>query len=305
MSLIPLNRATELVPNFPAADNTVMQDCVNAASDVIVKYCNNNFVLRDYDELYDGTGDAGLLLYQYPIIQIKRISFLPTQVLQIRQTNQTVSRASFRLDGTSDVPPKPNKLYLVRLLNGVEQDININLQTGATTVDGVAGATFPMVTLGDLATAINSFNSFGWFALAMGIYATWPIADLRPPQGAFECKWYGSAYLELHAWQLPVYEQNTDIGEIVCPSGFGWGYRNFRVVYQAGYATIPAAVQQACSALAVSTYLGRGQNYNLTSENLGGYSYSMVAEKTFHQLDIASRYGLSLYKNHRVAKFKV
>ena len=97
-----------------------------------------------------------------------------------------------------DYAGSPANLYLVSMLNGIETDITINLQTGATTVNSVPGSTFTLVTLGDLATCINSFSSYGWFALALGIYSTWPIADLRPPQGAFECKWYGSAYLKLH-----------------------------------------------------------------------------------------------------------
>ena len=47
---------------------------------------------------------------------------------------------------------------------------------------------------------------------------------------------------------MPEYAQNPDIGEIVSPVGFGRGYQNYRVVYTAGYSTIPNPIQQACAA---------------------------------------------------------
>ncbi len=55
----------------------------------------------------------------------------------------------------------------------------------------------------------------------------------------------------------------------------------------------------------MSVYNSRGVNANLASENLGGYSYSAITEKNFHSLDIVGRFGISLYKNHRAARFKV
>jgi hypothetical protein len=305
MALITLARAEEQIPNFNTADTQVLTDILSACEDVIERYCNRTFELTTYDELYDGPGYPNLLLYQYPVTEVLRVAFNPSQVLQIRNTDQGVSRASFRIDGDTSTPAKPNVLYLVSLKNGVETDININLQTGATTVNGVSGTTYTMVTLNDLATAINGFSSYGWTALALGIYSTWPILDLRPPQGAFECRWFGNAYVWLHTWNLPDYTYNPDVGEITSAMGFSRGYRNFRVIYQAGYSVIPNSIQQAAADLTASVYNSRGQNPALNSESLGGYSYTNAAEKTFRQLDYASRYGLELYKNRRAAKFRI
>lgn len=303
MALITLARATELVPNFSSSDNTVMTDIVNAASDCVERYCNRRFALTTYDELLDGTGDYNIFVSNYPITALLRVAYNPIQVMSIRNTDTGCARATFRIDGTSASPPLPNVLYLVSMKNGVETAININLQTGATSVDGVAGTTFTMVTLDNLATAINSFA--GWAAGAMGIFTSWRVDDIRPPQGANECRWFGNAYLKLHSWNLADYEQNPDVGEIVSPQGFTFGYRNYRIIYTAGYSTIPEPVQQAVADLAVAVYVNRGVNPNLTAENLGGYSYSQITEKTFHQLDLISRYSLPLYKSYRVAKYKL
>lgn len=269
-----------------------MDDIITACSDTIERWCNRTFALTSYDELIDGSGVRNLLTSNYPVTYVDRVLYNPVQVLQIRNTDQGCSRASFRMDGTAGSPPAPNNLYLVSVKNGITTTRTIALSS--------------TLMLSDLATAINAYSADGWAALALGVFATWPVSELWPFQGGKDCRWQGCAYVKHHTWPAQEIDYNLEIGEILIPQGFNWGYRNFRVIYQANYATVPSAIQQACGALAVSVYLGRGHNYILTSENLGGvYSYQMPAEKQFHQLDLVSRYGLSLYKSYRVAKFKV
>lgn len=292
-ALITNARATELIPNWNTADNSIMTDCVAAASNVVQRWCNRDFVTTSYDELYDGTGHHNLLLNQYPIISITRVLWNPVQVLMISNNATAVSRASFRLDGTTASPPVPQYLYLTSVASGVTTTTQIGpLATGA------------LLTYADLAAAINTYSANGWSATALGPYSTWALADLRPPQGGSEVRWYGAAYLYQHTFGLPAFNQNPDVGEIVTGGGFCRGYQNYRVIYSAGYSTVPDAVQQATAAIAAAIYTGRGINPNLQSESLGGYSYSILAEKSFANLDIASRYGLYLYKNTRVPKFR-
>jgi len=160
--------------------------------------------------------------------------------------------------------------------------------------------------LSDLATAINTYaGSYGWQATALGRFSTWPIADLRPPQGALEARWSGYAFLQMFALNFFQFDFNAEIGEVVSALGFDCGYRNYRVIYQAGFSTIPYAIQQCVAALAVSVFNSMGVNSNLQSESLGGYSYTTIAEKNFHNLDMITRYGLALYRSHRIGKFKV
>lgn len=291
MPLITVDRATDLVPNFDSTDKTVMASCVNAASGVIEKYCNRTFASTSYDELYDGTGDKNLLLDQFPTQTITQVMFNPMPVMQIRNTDSGVQRASFRIDGDTSTPPVPNKMYLVSVKSGITTTRTITLST--------------TVTLADLATAINAYSADGWAATALGTFTTWATADLYPLQPAKDCKWFGNAYLMLHVWNLPEYLYRAETGELISQMGFALGNANFRVKYTAGFCVVPEAIQQACAALAVGTYLARGINPNLTSESLGSYSYSVAAERSFKQLDIVSKFGISLYRNLRAQRFKV
>jgi len=284
---------TELIPNFNSADNTVAQDILDASAALIEKWCNRTFASTTYDELYDGQGTFNLLLDNYPIISIDRVMFSPIQVILIRNTDNGVSRASFALAPDSSTPPKPGILTLTSVKNGVVTTHTINIQGGG------------ILTYGDLATAINAFSADGWNSFALGIYSTWSVNDVRPPQGGFECHWQGASYLYQHMWGVPAFNQNPAIGEIVSPIGFDRRYQNYRVIYTAGFATIPLEVVQACAELAAAVYHNRDQNNNLQSENLGGYSYSALAEKTFNNLSIASRYALWQYKNTRIPKFRI
>lgn len=301
---------TELIPNYQSSFNTVATDIWNASWDVLARWLNRDLVLTTYDELYDGQGARNLLLNQYPVQYVKRISTNPVNCLGIHQSNTNCSRASWRLDGDTSQPPNPNNIYLESALNGVVTDITIGPITSASpsvTINGGSPTTIPqMFTLTDLANAVNTYaGSYGWQATPLGLFATWPIADLRPPQGALEARWSGYAFLQMFGLNFFQFDFNPDIGEVVSALGFDYGYRNFRVIYQAGLAEIPYAIQQAVAALAVAVFNSMGVNANLQSESLGSYSYTTIAEKTFHNLDLISRYGLYLYRSHRIGKFKV
>ena len=280
---IQVQRAIELVPNFDSSDTSTLQDIVSASCGLVEKYLNRTLAVTAYDELLDGTGHPNLLLSQYPITQIQRVLFCPTQVLSIGNNKASVSRASFRLDATN--------LYLECVDSGVVATHTIALSS------------CPM--LNDLAAAINAFSSEGWQSTALGIYGTWRTLDLYTPQGGQEVRWIGFGYIWHHTIGVPAVMQNDAIGEIVSTVQFQRGYQNYRVLYSAGFPVIPYEIQQATAELAAATYLQREVNPNLQSENLGGYSYSNIAQKTFDNLSIASKYSLSQYRNLRIGKFRV
>lgn len=283
MTLTTLARVTELIPNFNSADSAVMTDILQACSDFIEKYCNRTFAVTTYDELYDGTGDLDLLLNNYPIVYVDRVMYNPINVLQIRMTDQAASRGTFRLDSTN--------LYLTKVINGVSTTHTLTLSS------------YNM--LSDLQNAINAFSSEGWNALALGVYATFPVTDIYTPQGGFDCRWQGAGYLKLHAYSLPDFKQRAETGEIVSPFGFPRGYQQYRVIYQAGFPTVPTPIQQACAELAAAVYQARGQNANLQSESLGGYSYTRDINACLSHLSVTSKEALALYMNRRVPKFVV
>ena len=119
-----------------------------------------------------------------------------------------------------------------------------------------------------------------------------------------DAKW-GTPYLMIYGYTLWNFTLRQETGELISPVGWSYGDMNYRILYQAGYATIDQDLQQACAELAVACYNSRGQNSNLTSENLGSYSYSAIAEKSFASLSSASRNAIESRKNRRLTRYKL
>jgi hypothetical protein len=297
MSFITTARASVLIPNFPSADNSVMADLISAACDFAEKFCQRTFTLTTYDEVQDGLGSELLFVDNFPVVSITRIATTPVPVLQVLNTNTTNSRATVRLAGDTSSPPVPQYLYLTTVLNGVTTNRTITLST--------------TLTLSALATAINAYSADGWSAAALGNAADWATADLRPPQGGYDCVRSGAVYLQMHGWPIGDFDFNPNTGEIVSPFGFFRGYRNYRIIYQAGWALDGSGnlsltpIAQAVAELAAAMYNSRGLNSNLVSESLGSASYTQLAEKTFRSLSPLAAQAFYAYKSYRAPKFKV
>jgi hypothetical protein len=68
---------------------------------------------------------------------------------------------------------------------------------------------------------------------------------------------------------------------------FEEGFNNFTVVYVAGYATIPGALQKACCLLADMLFNGRGRDMAVQSETIGQYSYTLADQKRVDDIRIS------------------
>lgn len=281
MALITLTRAKEFIPNFPDDDDTVLTSILNASSELIEKWCNRTFASETYDQLYDGTGYRHLLLEVYPILSISRIATSPTEVIRISNAGSGVSRATVRVTST-----------------GV---VLTSVASAVTTTTTLTFATY--TTLSALATAVSAVS--GWTATATDPYSTWASADLRAVQGAFNAASSRQVGLIVHTDELSEYSLREDIGEVYNPYGFSRGYKNWRVVYTAGFTAVPEPIQQACAELAAATYNARNVNPNLQSESLGQYSYTVAAQKGFEQLSVTARRALELYRVRRVPQWEI
>jgi hypothetical protein len=300
-NLITLDRAKESIKNFYTGDDAVLQNIVSATSKFVCHWCNRIFAVNTYDELIDGTGERNLLLSQFPVIQVVRLSYFRTPVIQIFQQDKTHARASFRIDnpaGSGNLLPVTNTavtLTLTSVRAGVETDIALTLSD--------------YVQFSDLATAINGVGD-GWFAYAMPPWTALPVADLRAPQGASDCLW-GTPYVWHHVWNSWDFEQNQEIGEIVPFAGVGRGYKNWRCIYKAGYADqngntlIPPDLQQATAELAAACYMARETDPNLQSQSLGDFQWARVAAKNFDNLSIVAKQSLAMHKAYRCPRFCV
>src|SRR5262249_58186856 len=117
--------------------------------------------------------------------------------------------------------------------------------SGTTTTD--TSVTFAgNATLSALKTAVNALGN-GWTAtIPDSAFNNWPSADLRA-QGAYSAI-DQTANLKLHTSELRDYHLDPDTAILTMPDGseFGGGANYWRVIYTAGFTTVPEAVQEAC-----------------------------------------------------------
>lgn len=222
---------------FTSAENTTLSALITAASKAIKKYCRREFDSQSFDQLYHGFGQDRLILRQTPIISIARLAGNPTTVLEIQNNSSSNQRATVAVTSTG--------VTLVRVASGTSTTSTIAFADQAT--------------LSLLATAITALGN-GWTArVTSNTYDNRASADLRAVQGALNAK---DVYcgLQLHIDELSDYEVDDQRGWIYYgrsgslaaafgdePGGWYGGTHYWRVMYTAGYATVPEDVQEACA----------------------------------------------------------
>lgn len=235
---------------FTAAQETTIDTLVTAVSKAIQKFCNRDFSSTTYDELYDGLNQYRLVLRQFPIISISRVAYGPVSILRITNTSSSNQRATVQVTATG--------LSLVRVASG------------SSTTSTLAFGTY--TTLSSVATAVTALGN-GWTGTVLDTnYNNWASADLRNPQGALNAK--VGADLRLHTSELSAFDIDYERGwlirtyleplDLTDPAGTGltfFGGSNYwRVIYTAGFSTVPESVQEACAQWVA--YL-----YNLTTRD--------------------------------------
>lgn len=237
-ALISRERASRNLnnPSATAAENTTLDGLIAAASRGIESHCRRLFALRQYDECYDGCPGRRLLLRHYPLVSVERVAYCPLVVLTVTNSLGSNQRATVKVTD--------NGLTLTRVASGVNYTTEVAFSGNAT--------------LTALATAINAQGS-GWSAAVVeGISGSRAAADLRAIQGAFAC-YNVKAGLRLHVLELSAYEVDEARGCLLRTAddglalledhGLAWfgGSRFWRVIYTAGYPSIPEDVQEACA----------------------------------------------------------
>jgi hypothetical protein len=227
--------------SFTAGEDTTISALVTAVSKAVKRYCRREFDSQTFDELYNGNGDIRLVLDQYPILNVARVATGPKAVLTIKNTSPSNQRAT--------VAVTPTGLSLLRVASGT-----------SSTDTSVTWGTYP--TLNAVAAAVNALGN-GWSAsVSDAAYGLWASSDLRSPQGALNAR-NVDAPLRVHiedvadyevdaarGWLLRGHRGLTELGSFNAGrEGWGWvpGVDNYRIVYTAGYTTVPEDVQEACA----------------------------------------------------------
>jgi hypothetical protein len=293
--LIDADRAKQNIAqgSFTDAETATITGLVSACSRAIEKYCRREFTSQTFDELYDGTQLNELLLRQFPLISIARVAYGPTPVLRVTNTAAANQRATIAVTATG--------LALVRVASGaVTTDTSITFSGNPT--------------LAAAAAAINALGN-GWSAAAAAGYTSWPSADLRAVQGAFACR-NANVDLSIHVNELTAYDLDAFTGTLYRTPTFDplwifpyeqptWvGGRNYwRVIYTAGYATVPEDVQEACAQWVAVLYALTKRDpttANAFAPVSGGSQGSAYAITVFEQIPGGVRALIDPYKKHRV-----
>jgi hypothetical protein len=293
-----------------AAQTALLPTLAASASRAIRRWCRRHFNRRTaIDEVYTAERGAELLLKEFPVSGISRLATSPTCVLAITNTASANQRATVTLTTTGDADAGlvVTGLSLWRIASGVAATDTV-LFAGNLTVQAVADA-------------VNALGN-GWSATVTSGYGLWPSADLRAVQGALPAK-DQDAELLIHVEDL-AFELETETGTVWLASApgvsdafrsrsWGPGYgddpddlairptpQGIRVVYDAGFATVPEDVQQAC-AEAVKAALDRLQaDSTLTSERGAQYAYTLRDNDLIAWLPAAVRQGLAVYRSVRL-----
>lgn len=259
-SLITLARAKNNLGDVTTTptEDAVLNTLIAAVSDAIEVYCRRRFCATQYDELYDGVRRPVLALRHYPIVSVERVAYDPATVLTARNDASAVQRATVAVTSTG--------VTLTRVTSGV------------TATDTLAFADYP--TLDVLVAAISGLGN-GWSArVTQSRYDKWASSDLRSPRGAVAAKGV-DAPLKLHVRELSDFEIAPQRGWLLRSTCTPWpigdegpfwegGRGYWRIVYTAGYATVPEDVQEACAQWVAALFWQTKRDPGLVQEHVPG-----------------------------------
>ncbi|MFN4259771.1 MAG: head-tail connector protein [Gemmataceae bacterium] len=246
--LITLARAKHNLNNLvtTAAEDATLTALISACSRAIENYCRRRFASQSLDELYQTVASDKLILNEYPILSVSRVATSPTPVLRIINQSSVNQRAT--------VAVTANGLTLIRVTAGESfTDTSITWNSHAT--------------LNGVQNAVNALGG-GWHAVVASGYEEWASADLRSPQGALNARG-GYAVLKIHVRELSNFEIDAERGWLLRRGGEPLA-GNVRVVYTAGYASIPDDVQEACAVWVAALFWQTKRDPGLIQDALTG-----------------------------------
>jgi hypothetical protein len=149
---------------------------------------------------------------------------------------------------------------------------DLTLQVNGGTNDGTETLTLANYdTLTDLFTAITALNK-GWTVTQVPNVLQWSPIELLPTGKGLQCL-TDVAYPKIP--DEPAADFTTDVtaGILKYFGRFNRGFENVVVRYTAGYAEIPADLEQICIDLTKQYYDKRNINSDLKKEKIGDYEY--------------------------------
>lgn len=289
--------AFSTVPSILTIQQQLLPQLTRVASRLIRKHCNRWFTRRPsvdgsltaYDGLYTlDWPSQTVVLRQFPVNGVLRARTNPTQVFNVTNSSPANQQATATLTWTgvqdiSDIAPVTTGMRLWSLASGVPTTVNLLFST--------------YLTFQSLAAAINAVGN-GWSAsIADSMYALWPTADLRQGIGP-SCAIgnFAQQGFWVHTDDVPI-QIDQEAGILLLDAGsndpwtsprfgtyldtglgnldIGGGLNGVRVMYDAGWDTIPEDVQQACVETVQDMLNLLNIDQRLQSETDGAYEYDL------------------------------
>lgn len=247
-------------------DNYFIERLIDRASDFIERYCNRKLASRTYTrEIYYGSGHHWLLLEQYPITRIMRLSSGRSNSFSIRNTSTDANYCTVEVTDTD-----------IRLI-----------------VDGGANEDDTELTLSDYATidalitAIEALGK-GWSCTTLATDTDSRDASELLTRPSMAVTSTARAYIETVDDDVTSYKiidpgEDRNYGVIQKPGGFSPSMEYF-VDYVAGYTVIPYALEMACLEYVKYKYDASKRNLGIKKETIGKvYSYENFGIADFEQ----------------------
>lgn len=281
-----------------AGQTAALPYLITAASGEINRLCRRFFAVNSFDDIKApnrGQPDKGepdwLELTSFPVVpgSITRCASGRTVALTVANSDTTTNARAyvqFTTTGDPDICLTRTGLTLTRIASGV------------TTSSSLTFAAYPTVTT--LAAAITALGS-GWSGTVTDPFGSWASADLYGAIGPLTAVGTpGGAQLDVFSYDLAGFDVAMSRGAVYLPSarslrtpagGWFWptapedetlfggaGNRSsVRVTYQAGFSTIPLAIQEACAEAVKAALYRLKTDDMLQSESAKDYSYTLRA----------------------------
>ena len=245
--------ATELT--LKIEDNYLIERLIDRATYFLERYCHRKFMSRAYTrEIYYGSGHPNLILEQYPVTTVNRVSIGRTNAFSVKNTTAT-NHATVEITSTA-----------------------LKYSADGATATSLAFADYATITF--LKDKINAIVGGGWTATLLdSSLGSRKSSDLLIRPGMY-CLSPSLAYCEIPDDELTDYQlisptEDRNYGVVYCPGGWMQGEEYF-FDYTAGYATTPIDLEDICIRLVVNRYNQSKQSTAYKSENLGDYGYILA-----------------------------
>lgn len=227
-------------------------------------FCHRILTTANYKEKYDGSGDRLLILDQYPVTEVNRLSVDFDNVFWVKNS-ATTGHCSVSYNGTNLVLNKDG------------------------TKTNLAVATYTTMTL--MVAAINAQSANGWSAaLRESSYGAY-LANTLAEKYGLQC--VNGAEVDMEMPKLAEWDFEVDAakGIINSPYSFPEGYRNIYIDYDAGFSTIPEDLQLATMILIKNIYQRRSEeSFGATNYSISGISVAFEQDMPVHAKHILGQY---------------